>query len=227
MKKIIYVLIALMAVVLAFGCAQKHVSAPASLSARTANASESGKAEVRPDRMMIWKARLHIQVLDVNDAVAEAYALTERQGGFVERKSDEGEQSADLTIRIPAESFQTAISSLEALGKVTRRNVEGEDVTEQYIDVEAKLKNNIALRDRLKQLLEKAVNVKDILAIEAELNRVQTDIDSLEGRIKSLKGQVDYATVNLHLKRKPIPGPLGCLFKGLWWGIEKLFVIRD
>jgi hypothetical protein len=55
-----------------------------------------------------------------------------------------------------------------------------------------------------------------ILAIEAELNRVQGDIYSMEGRIKSLKGEVDYATVTLSLVRKPFLGPLGYLFKGLW-----------
>lgn len=57
--------------------------------------------------------------------------------------------------------------------------------------------------------------------------RVQGDIDSMEGLIKALKGRVDYATVTLSLNRKAILGPLGYLFKGLWWGVEKLFVIRD
>lgn len=49
----------------------------------------------------------------------------------------------------------------------------------------------------------------------------------MEGLIKALKGRVDYATVTLSLNRKAILGPLGYLFKGLWWGVEKLFVIRD
>ena len=87
--------------------------------------------------------------------------------------------------------------------------------------------NKIVLRDRLKQLLDKASAVKDVLAIETELNRVQADIDSMEGRIRALKGQVDYATVSLSLEREPILGPLGYVCKGLWWGIEKLFVIRE
>jgi Domain of unknown function (DUF4349) len=113
------------------------------------------------------------------------------------------------------------------LGTVTYRRVESEDVTEQYIDVEARLKNKIVLRDRLKQLLDKATAVKDVLAIETELNRVQSDIDSMEGRMRSMKKQVTYATVTLSLERKPILGPLGYVFKGLWWGVEKLFVIRE
>ncbi len=67
----------------------------------------------------------------------------------------------------------------------------------------------------------------DILAIETELNRVQADIDSMQGRMKSLKGKVDLATIELTLNRAKILGPLGYLFKGLCWGVEKLFVIRD
>ena len=182
---------------------------------------------MRPDRMVIWHADFGIQVWSVSNAVNEAIALIERQGGFVEKKYDRGEESASVTLRVPSKAFKAAVAGLEALGTVTYRSMEGEDVTEQYIDVEARLKNKIVLRDRLKQLLEKATDVKDVLAIETELNRVQGDIDSMEGRIKSLKGQVDYATVTLRLERKPILGPLGYLFKGLWWGVEKLFVIRE
>jgi len=195
-------------------------------------AAESGQAEndmteVRPDRMLIWKADLSMEVWSVSNAVRDAVALVEHEGGFVERKSDSGDASASLTLRIPSKAFKTALAGMQTLGTVTYRNVGGEDVTEQYIDIEARLKNKIVLRDRLKQLLEKATAVKDVLAIETELNRVQADIDSMEGRIKALKGRVDYATVNLRLERRPILGPLGYLFKGLFWGVGKLFVLRD
>lgn len=197
-----------------------------SMAAAPAPASAS-MTEVRADRMLIWNAHLNLEVRNVSNAVAQAVALTEQHGGFVEQKSDSGETSGSVTLRIPSKSFNAAIAGLEGLGTVTYRNVSGEDVTEQYIDIEARLKNKIVLRDRLQQLLEKATEVKDILAIETELNRVQSDIDSMEGRIKSLKGQVDYATVYLRLQRKPIPGPLGLVLKGIWWTVEKLFVIRD
>ncbi len=214
-------------VTLLSGCvtSAKRVGSSAEIMAPAAVADNM--AETRPDRMLIWQAHLGIQVWSVSNAVSKATAMTERQGGFVEKKSDQGEEAASVTLRVPAKTFKTALATLESLGTVTYRNVEGEDVTEQYIDVEARLKNKIVLRDRLKQLLEKAMVVKDVLAIETELNRVQGDIDSMEGRIKSLKGQVEYATVTLSLGRKPILGPLGYLFKGLWWGVEKLFVIRE
>ena len=189
--------------------------------------------EVKTDRMLVWKADLSLQVACVSNAVCETTRLVERQGGFVAQKSEERDYSANLTLHIPAKTFKTAVASLEALGTVIQKNIEGTDVTDQYIDIEARLKNKIALRDRLKQLLDKADVVKDILAIETELNRVQGDIDSMEGRIKSLKGQVDYATVMLKLDQIPPPkkerilGPLGYLIKGLFWSIEKLFIIRE
>lgn len=78
-------------------------------------------------------------------------------------------------------------------------NIAGEDVTEEYVDVEAQLKNKTVLRDRLQKLLETATKVEDILSIETKLNRVQGDIESMEARIRSLKGKVDMATINLYL----------------------------
>lgn len=225
MKKTILFLIVAACVALLSGCTSTDGAYSGS------NINPSGyatgtMAEVQPDRMLVWKAYLSIQVWSVSNAVAEATTLVENQGGFIERRSDNEDQSASITLRIPAKTFKTAVTGLETLGTVTYRNIDGKDVTEQYIDVEARLKNKIVLRDRLQQLLEKAVDVKDVLSIEAELNRVQGDIDSMEGRIKALKGQVDYATISLSLTRKPILGPLGYLFEGLFWGVEKLFIIR-
>lgn len=230
MKAIMRSLSVLVFAVLLTGCATVagHRGGAARMDAMMASPSPGNEmTDVRPaNRMLIWKAYLDIEVWNVANAVSEATAVVERQGGFVEQKSDHGEASARLTVRVPAGSFKAALSGLETLGTITYRNVEGEDVTEQLIDIEARLKNKIVLRDRLKQLLDKANDVKDILAIETELNRVQADIDSMEGRIKSLRGQVEYSTVTLSLERKPVLGPLGYLFQGLWWGVEKLFVIR-
>ncbi|MEJ2688829.1 MAG: DUF4349 domain-containing protein [Deltaproteobacteria bacterium] len=223
-------LIFLPIVLLNAGCAAKAFhdnERPQPASAVLEQSAKKENVDFKPERMLIWKAYLSLEVNDVKEAVGKIATLTEQSGGYVESKSESSGESAELALRIPVQLFRGAIASLEELGTVKHRSIQGEDITEQYIDVEARLKNKIALRDRLKQLLEKATAVKDILAIEAELNRVQSDIDSMEGKIKSLKGQVDLATVHVSLKRRPILGPLGYLFKGLWWGIKKLFVLRE
>jgi Domain of unknown function (DUF4349) len=228
MKILTNAILALALILTVTGCANNgnFKEAMAVPSMAMSEESESA-ADVQPERMLIWTASMSLQVWNISNAVHEVTVLAEKQGGFIENKSDHGDTSANLTVRVPAKSFKAALSSLETLGTVTYRRVESEDVTEQYIDVEARLKNKIVLRDRLKQLLDKATAVKDVLAIETELNRVQSDIDSMEGRMRSMKKQVTYATVTLSLERKPILGPLGYVFKGLWWGVEKLFVIRE
>lgn len=195
------------------------VTAPASLAVRNRTAP--------PDRMLVWKARLSIDVWNVSNALAQAEAIAAKHGGYAEYKSDGFDGYASLKLRIPVNSFTSAVGAAATLGEVTSRHLENEDVTEQYIDTDARLKNRIVLRDRLRQLLDKATEVKDLLAIETELNRVQGDIDSMEARIKSLKGQVDFATLDLDFHRKEILGPLGYVFQGLWWTVHKLFVIRD
>lgn len=189
--------------------------------------AQANTAEVAADRMIVWRAYITVMVADKDKAVAEAARIAGACGGFVESRSDGEDHQATLRLRVPVKSFQATVGALDSLGDVTERDIHSDDVTERYIDVDARLKNKIALRDRLKQLLDKAQDVKDILAIEAELNRVQSDIDSMEGRIKALKGQADMATIELTIKRKKILGPLGYLFKGIFWTIGKLFVIRS
>lgn len=171
-------------------------------------------------RMMIWSASLSMEVGNISNALTSASEIARKSGGYVESKSGYSEKRGHVRLRVPAGCLKNTLGSLELIGTVTSRRLSGRDVTEEYIDVAARLKNRIALRDRLQQLLDKADNVKDVLAIEKELNRVQSDIDSMQGRIKSLKGKVDLATINLDLKRKKILGPLGYFFKGLFWGVE-------
>lgn len=206
------------------GCSSTNASAPSANSAMELNESTE---KVEQDRMLIWTADLDIQVNNITNSVAKVTAFITTQKGFVERTLTTKDGSASMTLRVPAKILKSTMSSLETIGTVTRRDISAEDVTEQYVDIDARLKNKIALRDRLKQLLDKATAVKDILSIETELNRVQSDIDSMTAQIKSLKGRADYATIDLTLSRKQILGPLGYLFKGLFWGIEKLFVIQE
>src|SRR5690606_16016714 len=96
------------------------------------------------------------------------------------------------------------------------------DVTDEMIDVEARLKNLYVLRDRFRALLDKAVKVSEILEIERELSRIQSDIDSVEGRISKIKGQVKYSEVHLLIEQKTVYGPIGYIGYGLYWLVTKL-----
>lgn len=208
------------------GCASSPVYGEGRASSVGA-ASDSAGGPEKMARMLVWTASLSLEVSDVSASVGKAAAIAEQFKGYVDQKSDGGQSSASARLKIPSASFNDAVNAVQALGDVAYSRVSGEDVTEQYVDVQARLKNKAELRDRLRLLLQKATDIKDLIAIESELTRVQTEIDSMEGKLKLLKGQVDYATVDVSFRRKKILGPLGLVFQGLWWGIEKLFVIRD
>ncbi len=126
------------------------------------------------------------------------------------------------TIRVPANKLSSLMQSLESVGKVTSSRVSMDDVTTAYLDLEAALKNKRALRDRLRALLSRATKVEDILKIEKELSRVQTDLDQMEARMKSMRSKVAQSTLNLSIKRQRIPGPLGAVTQSGGWLFDKL-----
>ncbi len=203
------------------GCTTAHRAAHGDAPA----AAPPGEALAR-DRMLIWRAWLSLDVASVEDALSRVTDLAQQSGGYVESRSDAGDERTTVTLRVPSGSLKAAMDSLESLGKVTSRRLSSEDVTDQYVDIDARLRTMIALRDRLRDLLDQARDVSDVLAIEKELGRVQADIDSMQARLKAIEGRVDLATIHVSIRRGRILGPVGYFFKGAWWTIEKLFVIR-
>lgn len=177
-------------------------------------------------RKLIRQAEQELEVDDVASAVGAATRLVEDQGGYVENSAVRNEGRADLVLRVPAKELETTMDMLAALGDESRRFIRVDDVTEQYIDLEARLKNTIALRDRLRVLLDKANTVSEVLSVEKELTRIQSELDSLEGRLKSLRNRVALARLELELHEEQILGPLGYLGYGVGWVIGKLFVIQ-
>jgi len=220
--KLLHLLLLAPVVTILCGCSTTHYAASAR-GMSTAPAAELSD----PNRMLIWRAWLSLEVANVSNALAQVGEIAKKSGGYVESKSDSGDTEAEITIRVPAASLHATMASLESIGKVVRRRVSSEDVTEQYVDIDARLKNLVALRDRLRALLDKAQDVKDVLAIEKELSRVQGEIDSMQARLNTLKGKVDLASIEVKIERRRILGPIGYLLKGAWWVVEKLFVIQD
>jgi hypothetical protein len=212
-----------LAALLTAGCASYRGESIGALAPRGPVEEEAGIS----GRMLIWRAWLSLEVGAVSNTVARITDMTVKAGGYVESTADAGDESAQMVLRVPVNSLSSTVAALETLGTVTHRRVSSEDVTEQYVDTDARLQTMIALRDRLRELLDKAQDVKDVLAIEKELGRVQADIDSMQARLKALRGQVDLASIHVSIKRQRILGPLGYAFKGVWWVVEKLFVIQD
>jgi len=144
------------------------------------------------ERKVVYTAGFHMLVGDVALAQERTRKLADEMGGYM--------QSLDgprLTIRVLAEQFEAAVERLAELGTVVRRHIEANDVTEQFYDLEVRLKNARALAERLRALLARADDMADALAAEKELARVTTDIERMEGRLNRLRNRIAFATITV------------------------------
>ncbi len=208
---------------------QYEISADASCMVEPPEIVVPSERQRKAIQKIIYKTWLSIEVEDLAKCSETVKATVKNYNGYIENSSLY-ESSAQFVIRVPSNKKTDAVESIKKSGEVTNIRENAKDITEEYIDVDARLKNMINLRDRLTKLLDKAENVKEVLAIEKEIGRLQGDIDSLQSRLKNMNNKVDFSTVtlNLHQKKKPqILGPIGAVFKGATWCIKKLFVIRD
>ncbi len=164
-------------------------------------------AQLPAQRMVIRTATLEVRVRDVAAAFDRAVRLTESAGGYVQASSQEslGGERADLTLRIGPERFLPLLDALAGLGAVQSRGISGEDVTEEYYDLDAQLGNLNAVRSRLLTLLARATKVPDAVEVERELERVGGELNRIEGRMRYLNTMVGLSTINLTLAGEERP----------------------
>lgn len=177
------------------------------------------------DRKIVRSASLTITVDDPIANGRKVTALIHTHHGVLYNQNDEENQTW-ISAGVPSQELNTLLTELASLGTVTDQTLSQQDITAHYADNAAKLANLIALRDRLRVLLDRASNVPDVLEVERELTRVQGEIDVLQAQLERMDKQVTLSSLSINLKRKRVYGPLGYLFKGLGWLGEKLFVIH-
>jgi hypothetical protein len=152
--------------------------------------------------------------------------IVQEAGGYLERSSGNSNGNARVEARVPAAQLDGIMDEVAGLGKEKSRRITGTDVTDQYTDLEARLRSNIALRDRLQQLLGRAATLDEVLGLEKQIARLQADIDGLQARLDQLKSQTQLAALSVNLERKRVLGPLAVLGRGIGKLAAKLFVIR-
>lgn len=178
------------------------------------------------DRQVVRRADIEVEVKDVASALAAARAAASSVGGSIESEFTREDERATIVLRVPARDLESTLDRLAQLGSQRHRSVSEQDVSGDYADLETRLRNAIALRDRLRALAAQAKNVTETLAVETELSRVQSDVESMQARFDRLKREVALATINASFERARILGPLGWVFTGVGWLVTKLFVIR-
>ena len=148
------------------------------------------------------------------EVVNEARTVAAGFGGFVvsstasqgpERRLERG----TLVLRIPGQSYAQAMKSLTGLGRVESREESGQDVSQEYVDLDARARHLEAVERQLLELLDRAESVTAALAVQSRLDDVQLELEQVRGRLRFLDDQVSYATVSLAIHERPVAGKPG------------------
>ena len=152
-------------------------------------------------------------------------SVAESRGGFVvtsdsrQQTAANGERAYDvitIEMRVPAAQFDAALADIRgAGGSVTAEKITGKDVTEEYIDLEARLRTQRDLEEQMSQILKRAADIEDVLAVQEKLAAVRTEIERIEGRRCFLESQSSLSTVSVTLQPPaPLIGTTG-FFRGV------------
>lgn len=162
----------------------------------------TGDQQAVTDRKIIFNASLSLDVVDAEKALSDCELLVAKYGGFVAQSSlqkSDTEVLATAVLRVPAAKVTQLMNGLAGLGTVTSRSSGSDDVTSQYIDIQARLKVLRAEEEQLVGFLKKATNIKDMLAVQEQLRSVRTQIEQYEGQQRYMDNATSLATVTAQL----------------------------
>jgi hypothetical protein len=160
--------------------------------------------------MVIRTAQLTVEVQgDMERAIASVRQIAQQGGGFISASNTHVERPAgqtqdqpvaDLTLQVRSDAADETLTALRALGKVTSESSGSQDVTEEYVDVDANLRNLQASEEAIVSLMGKATRIDDVLALQRELTNVRGQIQRLQGRKNYLQNRADMATISISLR---------------------------
>lgn len=178
---------------------------------QAAQLQASAGSKVQIDQKIIKEASIRIEVKDITKVYQQIIAITEKYGGYIANSSnwqdDNQNKYSNYYLKIPADQFTTVLDLLtgEEIGNLLYRSISGQDVSEEYYDLEIRLKNLTLQEERYRELLVQATTVEDILKIEKELERIRTEIERLEGRLNYLDDRVNLSSISVEFQEiKPL-----------------------
>jgi hypothetical protein len=169
----------------------------------------------RSNRLIIKNAELQLLVADTDTAMDLVTQIVADAGGYIissriwyEEWQNESYKYASLTLGVPVIQFETAMRRLRGTAvQVIDESASGQDVTDEYVDLESRLVNLKATRDRIREFLDQAKDVDQALQVNAELSAVESEIETVQGRMNYLFDRSAYSTISVQLKPEYPPGP--------------------
>ncbi|MBL8767496.1 MAG: DUF4349 domain-containing protein [Planctomycetes bacterium] len=195
------------------GNASRSAPAAAARAGATGGADGDGNGGESPtteSRKRVYIGDFTVLAAQRDAAITRFLAEVERAGGYVESRID-----AQVVARVPAERFAATIAMIPSLGRVLSESVRTQDVTSEWIDLDVRIKNAEVARERLLALLQRATEMKDILAIEEQIRRVTTEIEQMKAQFKALESRIAYSRISIQFEGQappPVRRPTGSRF---------------
>lgn len=184
-------------------------------SEQNSNTADKGTDKTTVDtvqRMVIFNAEMNLRVKNFEKARNALEQKAKGYNGYIVQSSsssyEDGQQSGTMTFRIPQEHFQAFLNDAEGLSvEVYNRQVTGQDVTEEYVDLESRLRSKRAVEARLLEFMKNAQKTEDLLKISSDLANVQEEIEQIAGRKKFLENQTAFSTVTINVEENQVTVP--------------------
>ncbi len=175
--------------------------------------SAANQVPAGQERLIIRTADMSIVATDTEAALAQIAAMADSSGGWVVSsnvyQSTDTSKSGYVQIRVPAEGFQSVLDAIAGMAvEVTNLSTSGQDVTEEYVDVSARLGNLEATAARLRTFLDESRNVEEALAVNMELSRVEGEIEALKGRMQYLEQSSAFSSITVNVTPDELAQPI-------------------
>ncbi len=167
--------------------------------------AKSGERPAKPNVMILYTGDMSLQVPEgeISKSIDEAVSIAERFGGYLG-----GRTNATVKLKIPSGSFREALTEIEKLGVVGHENINADDVTAEFHDLEVRLENLKATRKRVEEFLARATTLADMLTVQRELERIAAEMDSISGRLRFLREHTAFSTLTISLSAIVRPTPV-------------------
>ncbi|MER6083351.1 DUF4349 domain-containing protein [Streptomyces sp. NPDC001833] len=190
--------------------ADVHSAAGEAAGSAGAKDSGSGTGRTTPDltvSRIIRTASLTVQVKDVPKALDAARTTAEDAGGYVGEETttrdSAGHERTRVVLRVPTGKYDEVLNDLQGAGKLIDRTAKAQDVTDQVVDVDSRVRSQRASVARIRELMDRAAKLSDVVTLEGELSSREADLESLLAQQASLKDRTSMATITLSLARTP------------------------
>jgi len=209
------------------------VSEHVTMSAPQPKAIAPRPRSARGPSQLIRTANLDIEVTDVSKSLRAATSITEGQLGDVIGLNDETPPSDNevhtgtMSIRVPQYRFEQTLDALGALGKVKSKSVNAQDVSDQLIDAQARLRNLRRTEADILNIMDRSGNIEQVLNVTQQLSSVREQIEQLDAQIQGMQYQVAYSTINVTFTSPIVVNvPTGFAVLGEAWK-SALITLRD